>query len=176
MTYRSDLDALEAHHRALEADVATTIRERDAARRMLDDARKRASLPVLDNIQIAAPCSAEWASMTGDERVRHCSSCNKNVYNLSDMTREEAQALLVEREGQLCVRYYRRHDGTILTADCARGKRYRRGRRVLVAGVTTIVLGGMGSCVNKVLSGPFMGKPRMTEPEPVQQPVAPPTR
>ncbi|HEV7558643.1 MAG TPA: hypothetical protein VGO00_24400, partial [Kofleriaceae bacterium] len=99
-----------------------------------------------------------WSGMTGDERVRHCGSCNKNVYNLSGMTRDDAHALLVEHEGAMCVRYYRRHDGTILTADCRTGKKYRRGQRMIIAGVTAIVLGTLGSCAQKVMSGPFMGK------------------
>jgi len=80
------------------------------------------SLPILDNIKVAAPCAAEWSKMTGDARQRHCADCNKHVYNLSEMTRDEAQALLIEKEGRLCVRYYRRHDGTILTADCPVGR------------------------------------------------------
>src|SRR5688500_11152521 len=117
MTYRSDLDALEARHAALEADLASRSRELEGTRRLLEDARARARLPVLDNIKVAAPCSAEWSKMTGDDRVRHCGDCDKRVYNLSAMTRDEAQALLVQREGRLCVRYYKRHDGTVLTAD-----------------------------------------------------------
>jgi hypothetical protein len=164
MTYRNDLAALAARKTALELEVRQRQRELDDANRMVQEIEARTKLPVLDNIRIAAPCSAEWANMTGDERVRHCNSCSKNVYNLSGMTRDEAETLLVEKEGQLCVRYYRRHDGTILTSDCARGKRYRRGRRVLVAGITAIVLGSMGSCVSKVLDGPFMGKPARPEP------------
>src|SRR5450432_1276774 len=39
----------------------------------------------LDRVSIAAPCSADWDSMPGTDRVRHCSQCNKNVYNLSAM-------------------------------------------------------------------------------------------
>ncbi|HEV7554675.1 MAG TPA: hypothetical protein VGO00_04415 [Kofleriaceae bacterium] len=135
MTYRSDLDALEARHAALEADVATRTRELDASRRLLDDARAHIRLPVLDNIRVAAPCAADWSKMAGDDRVRHCGDCRKNVYNLSEMTRDEAQALLVAHEGKLCVRYYRRHDGTILTADCPVGTKRRRRRRIVALGV-----------------------------------------
>jgi hypothetical protein len=171
MSYRSDVDALEARHDALDAEVTAKTHERDATRRLLDDARARVSLPVLDNIHVAAPCSADWAAMTGDDRVRHCGSCRKNVYNLTDMTRDEADALLVEHEGRMCVRYYRRHDGTILTADCQTGRKYQRGRRMIIAGVTAIVLGTLGSCAHKVMTGPFMGK---VSREPVHAVVADP--
>ncbi len=78
---------------------------------------------MLDRISIAALCSANWDSMPGSDRVRHCGQCNKNVYNLSEMTRREAEALLREKDGQLCARLYRRADGTILTSNCPAGLR-----------------------------------------------------
>src|SRR5258706_15227264 len=78
---------------------------------------------MLDQISIAAPCTADWDSMPGTDRVRYCAECNKNVYNLSEMTRREAEALVREKEGQLCARFYRRADGTILTSNCPAGLR-----------------------------------------------------
>jgi len=78
---------------------------------------------MLDRISIAAPCSADWDSMPGTDRVRHCDQCNKNVYNLSEMTRRQAESLLRETEGQMCARLYRRVDGTILTSNCPAGLR-----------------------------------------------------
>jgi hypothetical protein len=57
--------------------------------------------------------------MTGDERVRRCPSCNKNVYNVTLMRRRELDQLIAETEGALpCVRAYRRPDGTLVTRDC----------------------------------------------------------
>ena len=61
--------------------------------------------------------------MFGDDRVRFCSSCKLNVYNLSGMTRREAERLVYLTEGSLCVRFYRRKDGTLLTEDCPIGMR-----------------------------------------------------
>jgi hypothetical protein len=79
-------------------------------------------LPIaLENIRIASPCAADWDDMRGDERVRFCGRCEKNVYNLSSMTRADAEALVNEKEGRLCVRFYQRSDGTMLTADCPVG-------------------------------------------------------
>src|SRR5262249_19517730 len=74
----------------------------------------------LDNIRVASPCPASWDKMTGDDRVRHCQECKLNVYNLSEMTRIEAERLVANREGRMCVRFYRRADGTILTRNCPR--------------------------------------------------------
>jgi hypothetical protein len=109
-----------------------------------------ASASLLDNVRIASPCSAKWDEMIGDDRVRYCGQCTKNVYNLSAMPREEAEALLRagsprpgarrsvdERDAQggegVCVRLYRRADGTVLTADCPDGAR-RKKRRLAIFG------------------------------------------
>ena len=80
--------------------------------------------------------------MSGDERVRACGDCKKNVYNLSEMTRDEAEALIVAKEGRLCVRYYQRKDGTILLADCTIGVSKRRKRRIIAAGAAALLAGG----------------------------------
>jgi carboxypeptidase family protein len=73
----------------------------------------------LGNLQIASPCPADWNKMVGDERVRHCSECNLNVYNLSTMTERQVQELIASSRGsRLCARLYRRADGTVLTQDC----------------------------------------------------------
>ena len=72
----------------------------------------------LESIRIANPCSADWDKMHGDDRARFCSSCEKHVYNLSDMTRRDAENLVNEKEGRLCVQFYQRADGTMLTDNC----------------------------------------------------------
>lgn len=72
----------------------------------------------LNVIDIPNPCAMPWDEMTGDERVRFCGKCQKNVYHLSHMTREEAERLIAEKEGGLCVQFYRRADGSVVTRDC----------------------------------------------------------
>ena len=96
----------------------------------------------LDDIRIASPCSSDWNSMYGDDRSRFCSDCKLNVYNLSGMTRDEAEQLVMNSEGRLCVRFFRRKDGTILTQDCPVGWRAvkRRVSRIAVA-VSSIMAG-----------------------------------
>lgn len=93
------------------------------------------NLNLLDNLRVAAPCPASWSDMRGDNRVRYCDQCSLHVYNLSDMTRAEAESLLESTEGRLCVRYYQRADGTVLTRNCPVGvQRVRlRLRRTLAA-------------------------------------------
>jgi len=101
----------------------------------------------LDQIQVATPCRADWNEMTGDDRRRFCGECRMNVYNLSGMTREEALALVQNAEGRLCVRFYRRPDGTILTKDCPVGLRALRMKLIKgvsrIAAAITLVCGGL---------------------------------
>jgi hypothetical protein len=100
--------------------------------------------PPLGKIRIAAPCNAEWKWMYGNDRVRFCGQCSKNVFNLSAMTTEEAEDLIRKAEGSLCVRFYRRRDGTILTSNCPVGlhavrHRYSRTKKHIIAAVMSFI-------------------------------------
>ncbi len=75
----------------------------------------------LQNLRVASPCPADWKSMEGDDTKRFCSECKLNVYNVSAMTSGEAIDLIQKAEGRLCVRFYRRGDGRVMTKDCPRG-------------------------------------------------------
>ena len=89
---------------------------------------------LLHSLEIPIPCTQSWDAMAGDERIRHCGLCRKNVYNLSAMPRAEAAALLAgDADGELCVRFYRRSDGTVMTSDCGASPRVKlhRAMRVL---------------------------------------------
>ena len=88
----------------------------------------------LDRLYIATPCSADWEAMEGDDRIRFCRLCNLNVYNISTMTKKQAEALIVQTEGRLCAKFYRRADGSILTQDCPVGLRALRRRASYYAG------------------------------------------
>lgn len=98
----------------------------------------------LNRVVIAAPCPISWEQMPGDERVRFCSSCSKNVYNLSDMTAGEAQTFLEENGTSQCVRLYRRADGKVMTDNCPVGLRALRNRArmiyKLIAGAAASIL------------------------------------
>ena len=123
----SHLDGLRAREQDLERELAAI------AQRLGESAGKR-SLPMLDQVRVASPCNASWDEMLGDERVRFCVSCEKNVYNLSAMPREDAERLLHERVGkELCVRFYQRADGTILTEDCPVGVKKKRRKKLALA-------------------------------------------
>ena len=101
------------------------------------------SAELLANVRVASPCPARWADMTGDDRARFCAQCQKHVYNLSEMTAEDASDLIREKEGNLCVRFYQRADGTVLTADCPVGAAavWRRVKRLAAAAVALLFAG-----------------------------------
>lgn len=75
----------------------------------------------LENLSLSYPCPTTWESMVGDDRVRYCSKCQLNVYNLSGMTKPQAEKLISSAEGRICVAFYRRADGTVLTQNCPVG-------------------------------------------------------
>ena len=203
--YRNELDALRERKESLEREIqrlrheseqleALRSRQQELERELAAIAQKlgassaRRSLPMLDQVRVASPCSASWDEMLGDERVRFCMSCEKNVYNLSAMSREEAERLLEERIGKdLCVRFYQRADGTILTEDCPVGVKKKRRKKLAlaVAGAgamafaATSMLTRGGPCATtgaiavqgEVPTDPMMGK---FATEPATPPTAPP--
>ena len=94
----------------------------------------------LAQFQIASPCRENWSGMPGDERVRHCGRCQLNVYNISELTEPEAVELTQKSEGRLCIRLFRRPDGTVLTRDCP--SRFRSIRRAASAAALLLRLFG----------------------------------
>ncbi len=139
-------------------------------------------LQLLSQVQVASPCTADWNEMAGDEFVRFCGECSKNVYNLSALTTEAAIDLIREKEGNLCGRFYRRADGTMLTADCPVGVRHRVRRRNRLAALAASVfsLCGFGGCAkfddgsNATTAEPVGKLQGNTNQPAVQQPVLQP--
>jgi len=140
----------------------------------------------LNHARVAAPCPADWDQMIGSERMRFCGQCRLNVYNLSSMIRSEADSLIARNEGRLCVRFYRRCDGSIITKDCPVGLRAIRRRVGYVAkAISSMVLGlfaGLG--VHETLSSiasfraertmgaiPLRVHPLLADPPKVDMPV-----
>jgi hypothetical protein len=101
---------------------------------------------LLDLIVIDIPCTASWDEMKGDHRTRFCSQCQLQVYDISEMTRGEAETLIAKHEGQrLCARFYRRPDGRVVTRDCFSVRRVaRRAATRTVTLVASLVLGIAG--------------------------------
>ena len=163
MSYRDPASALVSRRERLVAELAEARRAADELVRTVErvpriekelaeideflargDARPP---PSLDNVRVASPCKADWKRMVGDDRVRFCAQCGKNVYNLSGMAREEAEAFLREIEAAPCVRFFRRADGTVLTSDCPVGLRRKRRKQAAVAAGISLLPGVAGLTV-----------------------------
>jgi hypothetical protein len=80
--------------------------------------------------------------MEGDDRVRFCSLCQQAVYDVSALSRAEAEALIEGTSERVCLRLFRRADGMVMTRDCPVGV-LRAARRRLARAV--------GACTFAVL-------------------------
>jgi len=120
----------------------------------------------IDELDIARPCKASWNQMAGDDRVRFCGECKKNVYDLDALGKAEARALVDANEGELCVRFLRRPDGHILTSQCQERPPLwsSRSLRVLAAGATLTLL---PSCL---MGAPPKPRPRAAAADGAQSP------
>ena len=137
----------------------------------------------LNNVRVAAPCNADWDSMIGNDRSRFCGQCNLNVYNLSSMTRAEAESFVTGHQGRLCVRFYRRADGSILTEDCPVGlqaiqRRVSRFTKAVASAVLSF-LAGVGiyaglSVPDRLRGREVMGTIAQRQPEINLPPLTPP--
>jgi hypothetical protein len=117
----------------------------------------------LERVRIAAPCKADWEQMIGTDRVRFCGQCTLNVYNLSSMTKLQAESLIAKTEGRLCVRFYRRTDGSILTRNCPVGLRvvHRRLSYLARAASASVLSFFAGLGVYKAVTPAPLTTPRM---------------
>lgn len=134
----------------------------------------------LDEISVASPCPANWDDMIGTERARFCGQCSLNVYNLSAMTRTEAEDLISHTEGRLCVRFFRRSDGTVLTQNCpigfaaVRARLKRRATAMLttafgfLAGIGVFSLFPAPNAPAETIRGKFV---YLLKPKPAEQPM-----
>lgn len=145
---RGELRSHEARRRE-EAELFAEIEalEREAADRV---ARAPARLPTGATVSVASPCKERWEGMVGDERVRHCSRCDKNVYNLSALSGDEITRLVERREGEMCVRFFKRADGTMITSDCPVGRPTKIALRVLTAAGLALGAGVAGVAAAEV--------------------------
>ena len=105
--------------------------------------------------------------MSGDDKCRFCSLCDKNVYNLSSMNETEINTLL-KTEQNVCTRVFKRPDGTILTEDCPIGLKQVRAhltqKKFLAAGLCLLTIlfstfseaGGRSKIMGKMVARPLI--------------------
>jgi hypothetical protein len=144
--YRDARDVLLAKRRRVLASLAQAERAAEQATSLRDElayvesSLRTSAASMLERVRIATPCRERWEDMVGDDVVRHCARCRKDVYDLASMTTAEAEALLA-RDGETpCVRLRRRRDGRVVTSDCPPPSwSERTGARLAAAGAAAAV-------------------------------------
>ena len=144
--YRDARDVLLAKRRRVLASLAQAERAAEQATSLRDElayvesSLRTSAASMLERVRIATPCRERWDDMVGDDVVRHCARCRKDVYDLASMTTSEAEALLA-RDGETpCVRLRRRRDGRLVTSDCPPPSwSERTGARLATAGAAAAV-------------------------------------
>jgi hypothetical protein len=185
MSYRNDDDALRALREDLEREETRVADALSRVRQDLADREARRAPVRLANLKVASPCHEDWNAMTGDERARHCASCNLTVFNLSSMTTEDAETLLAAHHTRLCVRFYQRADGTVITTDCPVGGRRKRRRMKIAASAMAAgaAIAGLGAALSGgrsrkdpalELQGALIPAPIMGAAEPPPESLPPP--
>jgi hypothetical protein len=134
-------EAVRLERTALATQERSIEQELEGVRTRLVETKPKANgASLLENLKIASPCPAKWEDMVGSNRERHCKECRKSVFNISGMTKLEAEAFLESAQIQSekpCVTFLQRADGTLLTSDCLVGGDRRRLKvlKVVAAGL-----------------------------------------
>lgn len=119
---------------------------------------------LIENFTVAKPCGIDWDTMTGDDKVRLCGQCDRNVHNISGMSEEQAALLIQKRNAErVCIYYRRNADGSIHIDNCPEMlKPVRNKIYAIIAGVLICTIVGVrysAACsiaANYLLSGPFI--------------------
>ncbi len=126
----------------------------------------------LEQLHIASPCPVKWESMRGNDTLRFCKHCSLEVHNISAMTREDAEVLLSQSTGRLCVSAAHTADGVVLTS-----ARAPRAASLWVRRFAAMIGIGLSAAAPMACARPFRTGGSVYIPEPVsnnvQQPPPP---
>ncbi len=97
----------------------------------------------LNQLKSTFVCPTNWEAMVGSNRKRFCNECNKHVYDFSQMTRREVEAVIEAARGNLCARVTRKPDGSIQMMEAVRPALHLISRRAspLASAVVSAMLG-----------------------------------
>jgi hypothetical protein len=86
--------------------------------------------------------------MSGDEKKRFCSECDKFVYDFSQMTRRQVEAIVSIHQGRMCARITRRPDGSLVTQEAPPAHPIVARRASPVVNATLAAILGLGVPAN----------------------------
>ncbi len=99
----------------------------------------------LEHFRLSSDCPVQWASMSGRSRVKYCTRCHQQVYDLSELDEQEARVLVAKHEGREDFCFYRRKDGKFQVKDCPVGaaQKTRTIVRGVAAGAAILIAAGL---------------------------------
>ncbi|MET0646454.1 MAG: ankyrin repeat domain-containing protein [Pyrinomonadaceae bacterium] len=121
-----------------------------------------------EQLEISEPCSADWDSMYGNDRVRFCEHCRLHVHNLSEITPREALDLVLRSGGRLCLQIERDARGVPRTRALAQPL-YQISRRA-----SRLAAGAFGAALT--LCSATAARAQTAGPAPAQQVVTTPAQ
>lgn len=72
-------------------------------------------------LQVASPCESFAGTPAQGERPAYCTNCSKHVHDLSRMSERELLSFVARhRDGDICISYEAREDGSVVTREKAR--------------------------------------------------------
>ena len=98
-------------------------------------------------VSLPKPCGEQWEAMAPQGCNRHCAVCDTTIHDLSSMTVDETEALLLSGE-EVCVRARVASDGTVKTAQPG-----RHNSRRIVAAIGASVSLAAAACQPATMSG-----------------------
>lgn len=110
-------------------------------------AQKQAAPPkqvlTADDYKMATPnCPFVWSENPDNpkERVKYCTNCNAQVYNLSGFDMNETQSLIFKRENRNNAPLYKREDGKFMTSDCPIALKKKKDKQMLIGGAALVLV------------------------------------
>lgn len=92
-------------------------------------------------------CPFSWTDESVKERFKHCSNCQRAIYQLDGLELEQAEALILKRENRDKFVLYGRPDGKFMTSDCPIAQRKRFQVVGLVAGVCFCIVASVAAFI-----------------------------
>lgn len=96
-----------------------------------------------DDYKMATPnCPFVWSENPDNpkERVKYCTNCNAQVYNLSGFDMTETQSLIFKRENRSNAPLYKREDGKFMTSDCPIALKKKKDKQMLIGGAALVLV------------------------------------
>ena len=117
-----------------------------------------------DRNLVPVPCPEDWDRLSPEERGHFCATCQTKVWDISSMTKAEADTLVREQAGDLCVSYRERADGSVIYKPEPVVPAQRLLRRLPAAAGLSLMLAACTPTSGEKDAGPSEDKPAAAEP------------